>query len=90
MLISYFVRYNTKETTIKERLRQTSEGAEDASLPFIDFIVCPAYKFGYNFDRLEKYGLKHRDYMFDGKYNPTVNESIEYNLHKVVSKLYIK
>ena len=87
MLIKNFHRYKTKETTIKERFRQTSEGAEDASLPFIDFIVCPAYKFGYNFDELEKYGLKNFDYMFNGKWNPTVNESIEYNLHKVVSNI---
>ena len=69
---------------IKERLRQTSEGAEDPTLPFIDFVVCPAYKVGYKLERLQKYGLKHRYYLFKGQFNPSLTESKDYDLHKVV------
>ena len=71
---------------IKERIRSTSEGAEDATIPFIDFIVCPAYKIGFKFDVLEKYGLKHSNYIRHGHFNPSANKSATFDLRKVVSK----
>ena len=71
---------------IKERIRSTSEGAEDATIPFIDFIVCPAYKVGFKFNVLEKYGLKHRNYIRHGHFSPSANTSVTFDLRKIVSK----
>ena len=70
---------------IKERIRSTSEGAEDANIPFIDFIVCPAYKVGFKFNVLEKYGLKHSNYIRHGHFNPSANKSVTFDLRKIVN-----
>ena len=72
---------------IKERIRSTLEGAEDSTIPFIDFIVCPAYKVGFKFDVLQQYGLKHSDYIRNGKFSPQANKSESIDLQKVVCKL---
>ena len=70
---------------IKEKIRLTSEGADDPSLPFLDLVVCPAYEVAYKHDMLKKYGLDRESYWQDGRFNPSVNHSLEFDLGKVVS-----
>ena len=72
------LRYRTKETIVKEQIRQTSDGASDNSLPFIDLIVCPDYHFVFKDKMLQKYGIDPSKYR-QGDFSPT--EAIEESLN---------
>ena len=48
-------------------------------MPFIDFIVCPAYQFAYKDEVLREYGLSSTKYR-TGHYSPTINDSTNIDL----------
>ena len=70
---------------IKERIRRTSEGAEDPTLPFLDLVVCPSFEVAYKMDVLQKYGMQHRDYVYNGYFYPTQNNDNQYDPRIIVS-----
>ena len=70
---------------IKEKIRKTSEGADDANFPFLDLVVCPAYDGAYKSEMLQKYGLDHETYWQEGRFNPSVKNNLEFDLREVVS-----
>ena len=72
---------------IRERVRLTSEGSDDPTLPFLDLVVCPDYAVSHKKGELEKYGLDHQEYRSKGRFNPSVNESMKFDLRKVVSRI---
>ena len=72
---------------VREQVRATSEGAEDSSLPFIDFIVCPHYDVAYKTEKIEAYGLNKNDYRRNGVYVPTKNYNVSKSLRTVFNNV---
>ena len=70
-----FCRYQTKETIVREQIRPSSDGAFDDTLPFLDFVICPAYQFAYKHDVLQDYGLDKVKFRNDGHFVPRTNKS---------------
>lgn len=86
-IFSIGCRYKTKETIVREQIRSSSDGAFDDNLPFIDFIICPAYQYAYKDDLLKKYGLDVGKYRNDGHFSPTTNQSTSLDLESVFKEI---
>ena len=50
--IYYPLRYQTKETIVRENIRPTSDSAKDTDMPFIDLIICPSFDVSYKKENL--------------------------------------
>ena len=83
---------------VREQVRSTSEGANDITMPFIAFIVCPIWDFAYKNDILKDYGLTQEIYRRKGSWSPNndinatsdlreVYDKITYQLHEILRKI---
>ena len=80
------LRYRTKESAVKQLIRQTSEGAIDDSLPFIDLIICPTYEKAFNDEMLRKYGIDPIRYRL-GYFSPTNARYKNLNLQEIFNNI---
>ena len=55
-------------------------------MPFIDFIICPAYQFAYKDKVLREYGLDSTKYR-RGHYSPTINDSTISDLEFIFNEI---
>ena len=85
-LIHYGLLRYTKETTVKHQIRQTSEGASDDSLPFIDMIICPSYEHAFKDEILRKYGINPSRYR-TGDFSPTSAKYKNINLRETFNDI---
>ena len=79
-------RYRTKESAVKQLIRQTSEGAIDDSLPFIDLIICPEYEKAFKDEMLRKYSIDPIRYRL-GDFSPTNARYKNFNLNEVFNNI---
>ena len=56
-------------------------------MPFLDFIVCPAFQFAYKDDVGKDFGLDIRKYRKEGHFSPTTNGSTVYDLKTVFKSI---
>ena len=101
MIHHYLKRYELKETTVREQVRATADGAMDKTMPFLDLIVCPRYDVAYKDDALKRFGITKSNYRKAKQFKPTTNTSVDldlwevfdsvtYNVHELLSKVKIK
>ena len=77
-------------------MRLTSDGANNADLPFIDFIVCPSYHLAYNDSVLQQYGLTRNKYRNQGIFYPsgeiakniTLRQILDFVTHDIYDLLF--
>ena len=81
-----YYRYRTKETIVKEQIRQTSDGAFDVSLPFIDLIICPDYDFAFKREILRQYGIDSDEYR-QGNFRPSNDTKNHCNLQDIFNDI---
>ena len=80
--IIYVNRYLSKETIVQERIQSTADVVDENNMQFIELTICPSYKYAYNDDSLQKYGMDKQGLRLGGAYAP-INYSEEMDLRKV-------
>ena len=91
-----FYRYLSKDTSVTEYVKYTSDTEDNLSVPFIDFTVCPSYESAYKDGILKEYGLEKDEYRNEGMFYPTTNvnnsnpRSLFYSVTHNVDEIFIK
>ena len=80
-------RHQSKETIVKEQIRQSSDGADDVNVPFIDIIICPDYDLVFKKEALEHYNLDKSKYRSKGEFIPSLNSSERLDLYEVFENI---
>ena len=86
----------SKDTSVTEYVKYTSETNDNLEMPFIDFTICPAYESAYKDDRLKHYGLEKHQYRDKGMFYPKTNgsnldaRSVFYDVTHDVDEIFTK
>ena len=85
LIFIIYIRYNTKETIVRESVMPTSEDVSNIYKTFLELTICPTFDSAYNEINLSKYELSKNQYRREALYAPingnkTLNLTAVFNL----------
>ena len=94
-----WIRFLTKDTAIRERVKSTADAVGDEHTPFIELTICPSYGSAYKEDILKFYGMDKENYRRKGVYFPSnhtygddlrhIFQSITHDIHEILFRISI-